>query len=226
MNNEKNKQEILTALEIVVKNFLQPELIGCWISVRGHSVGNMCQEIGIGKHYANAIYEELKSIGLIEYEGKCAGMRFKIITNEIPDYSVVANKIYARHCEDIRNNKPMTRDKDLNPLRSKPRCSVESLDEQEIKKRKPQRDKDYSRIPHLGQTVFCLVNGCITEADITCVRFDESGKVKVDFKTPMFDENQVRIEKRDYCLRNIAFSVDELLKKLTSNIQRFKRNGK
>lgn len=94
---------------------------------------------------------------------------------------------------------------------------------------------DYSRIPHLGQIVYALVNGYITEARITCVRFDENNKVKVDFSTPIIQESDtamsldtdekdvVYVCKKDYCLRNISFSVDELVKKLTTNVKKFNK---
>lgn len=226
--DKKEKDEILTALEIVVKNFLQPEYVGRWINVRGRSIGNMCVEIGIDKRYSTAIYDELKEIGMIECEGRCAGMRYKIITDVISDYQAVANKIYERHCSNLQSARidSKKRSSDLNPPRKKLRISLDDMDAKEVRRKRAKKEQDFSRIPHLGQTVFCLMNGYITEADITCVRFDDAGKVKVDFKTPMMDENQVRICKKDYCLRNIAFSVEDLVRKLTSNIQRFKKNEK
>ena len=226
--DKERKDEILAALEIVVKNFLQPEYVGRWINVRGRSIGNMCVEIGIDKRYSTAIYDELKSIGMIECEGQRAGMRYKIITDVINDYQAVASRIYERHVNYLQSAKIESKQhsSELNPPQKKSRLSIDILDERDAKRKRPQKKQDFSRIPHLGQTVFCLVNGYITEADITCVRFDDAGKVKVDFKTPMMDENQVRICKKDYCLRNIAFSVEDLVRKLTSNIQRFKKNEK
>ena len=71
------------------------------------------------------------------------------------------------------------------------------------------------------------MNGYITEARITCVRFDDNNKVKVNFDTAIIeqvDDSDTSVVKRsDYCLRNIAFSVDELVKKLTTNVKKFNK---
>ena len=76
------------------------------------------------------------------------------------------------------------------------------------------------------------------EARITCVRFDENDKVKVDFSTPIIQESDTAMAldadekdvayvcKKDYCLRNISFSVEDLIKKLQSNVKKFDNKRK
>ena len=87
-----------------------------------------------------------------------------------------------------------------------------------------------ARVPRLGEIVYALVNGFIIEAKITCVRFNEEDKVLVSFTTPIITQGEdgqpTNVKKTDWCLRSIAFSVDELIKKLQSNIQKFDNKRK
>ena len=238
-NKVSSKEDVLAALELVVKNFLSPEYIGRWVSVKERSVGNMLKEIGVDIRYSTAIYEVLKTCGMIEKDGMRVGMKYKIITDVIPDSRGLAEKIFNTHWDAIHQASKSssvleTRKGDLTPYRPKRQITSNDIEKRDTAKRRLVK-ADYSRIPHLGQIVYALVNGYITEARITCVRFDENNKVKVDFSTPIIQESDtamsldtdekdvVYVCKKDYCLRNISFSVDELVKKLTTNVKKFNK---
>ena len=51
------REDVVAALELVVKEFLQPEFIGRWVSVKERSIGNILKEIGVDVRYSTAIYE-------------------------------------------------------------------------------------------------------------------------------------------------------------------------
>jgi hypothetical protein len=186
-------------------------------------------DIGLDRHYSSFIYDELKEIGLIEKEGGRGNLRYRIKTNVIPDATATANNIYRRFKEKQSEAVPASKKSDLVPFRSKTKSAYD-LELSDCKKKKGVRAmKELARIPHLGQIVYALVNGYITEARITCVRFDEvyTTKVRVDFTTALtetdeFGNNETRVTRKNYCLRNIAFSVEELIKKLQQNVMKFK----
>lgn len=225
------KEDVIAALELVVKNFLQPEFVGRWVSVKERSVGNMLKEIGVDVRYSTAIYEELRTLGMIEKEGERVSMRYKIVTDVIPDFKATAESIYHRHVTAANTSKAAweTRKGDLTPHRPRRCITADDIERKETNKKGVQRKQDLSRIPHLGQIVYALVNGYITEARITCVRFDENDKVKVDFSTPIIQEGEDGDEfvtKKDWCLRNISFSVEDLIKKLQQSVKKFDNKRK
>lgn len=234
------REDVIAALELVVKEFLQPEFIGRWVSVKERSIGNILKEIGVDVRYSTAIYEELKALGMMEKEGERVSMRYKIITDFIPDSKALAESIYQRHMTNANKAKSAyeTRKGDLIPPRPKRTITSDDIERKSVEKRGVIKQKDLSRIPHLGQIVYALVNGYITEARITCVRFDENDKVKVDFSTPIIQESDTAMAldadekdvayvcKKDYCLRNISFSVEDLIKKLQQNVKKFDNKRK
>lgn len=231
-NKVSSKEDVLAALELVVKNFLSPEYIGRWVSVKERSVGNMLKEIGVDARYSTAIYEVLKDIGMIEKDGVRVGLRYKIVTDTIPDSRGLAERIFNLHWDSIHQVSKSssvleTRRGDLTPHKPRRTPTSDDIERRETEKKRCVQKTDYSRIPHLGQIVYALVNGYITEARITCVRFDDNNKVKVNFDTAIIeqvDDSETSVVKRsDYCLRNIAFSIDELIKKLTTNVKKFNK---
>lgn len=216
MATKMTQEETLTAIELVCKELLNAETVNRWYSVKERPLTKIMEQVGLNYHFSSAIYEELANIGMIEKEGEKFHMRYKIVTNVIPDAAVTAKRIYERYTTKLRET---TSRKDLTPY--KPRKAV-SMDEFSNKSGKKVRVyTDYSRISHLGQIVYTLIKGQITEARITCVRFDDNNKVKVDFSTPMLDEEGNAVKRQDYCLRSVAFSVEELINKLQTNIVKF-----
>lgn len=231
-NKVSSKEDVLAALELVVKNFLSPEYVGRWVSVKERSVGNMLKEIGVDTRYSTAVYEVLKDVSMIEKDGERGGLRYKIVTDIIPDSRGLAEKIFNLHRDSVHqasNSSSVleTRKGDLVPYKPRRTTTLDDIERRETAKKRCVQKTDYSRIPHLGQIVYALVNGYITEARITCVRFDDNNKVKVNFDTAIIeqvDDSDTSVVKRsDYCLRNIAFSVDELVKKLTTNVKKFNK---
>lgn len=218
------KENTLAAIELVVKEFLSEDAIGKWFSVRERSLGNIMRQVNLDISYSQAIYQELKSIGMIEKEGDRVHMRYKIVTNLIPDIKVTSERIYEHHRQ---SRKPMvfeSRKGDCVPPKKKKNKTIEDWERKDSKKSLVNK-KGFIRIPRLGEIVYVIVNGLITEARIVCVRFDEDDKILVSFITPIIIQDEdglpVNVRKDDWCLRNIAFSVEELLKKLQGNIQRF-----
>lgn len=230
--NHSKKEDVVAALELVVKEFLQPEFIGRWVSVKERSVGNILKEIGVDVRYSTAIYEELKALGMMEKEGERVSMRYKIATDYIPDSKALAESIYQRHMSNANKAKEVweTRRGDLTPHKPRRTITAEDMERKQCAKRVVVKQRDLSKIPHLGQIVYALVNGYITEARITCVRFDENDKVRVDFSTPIIQETEGDstefVCKKDYCLRNISFSIEDLIKKLQSSVKKFDNKRK
>ena len=225
------KENTLAAIELVVKEFLSEDALGKWFSVKERSLGNIMRQVNLDYRYSSAIYNELKNIGMIEKEGDGILLRYKINTTFIPDIKATAERIWERYHQN--NRKPAvfeSRRGDCNPPRNKKSTTMEDFERRDCRKRKTKIKKDLVRVPRLGEIVYALVNGFITEAKITCVRFDEEDKVLVSFTTPIITNGDggqpINVKNTDWCLRSIAFSVDELIKKLQSNIQRFDNKRK
>lgn len=216
MATKMTQEETLTAIELVCKELLNAETVNRWYSVKERPLTKIMEQVGLNYHFSSAIYEELANIGMIEKEGEKFHMRYKIVTTVIPDAAVTAKRIYERYTTKLKET---TSRKDLTPYKPRKAVSMDEFSNKSGKKVKVYTD--YSRIPHLGQIVYTLIKGQITEARITCVRFDDNNKVKVDFSTPMFDEEGNAVKRQDYCLRSVAFSVEELIKKLQTNIVKF-----
>ena len=225
------KENALAAIELVVKEFLSEDALGKWFSVKERPLGNIMRQVNLDYRYSSAIYNELKSIGMIEKEGENIQLRYKINATFIPDIKATAERIWER-CHQ-NNSQPEvfeSRRGDCCPKRKKT-PTMEDFERKDCKKRNSVKiKKDLSRVPHLGEIAYALVNGFITEVKITCVRFNEEDKVLVSFTTPIITQGEngqtTNIKKTDWCLRSIAFSVDELVKKLQSNIQRFDNKRK
>ena len=216
MATKMTQEETLTAIELVCKELLNAETVNRWYSVKERPLTKIMEQVGLNYHFSSAIYEELAGIGMIEKEGEKFHMRYKIVTNVIPDAAVTAKRIYERYTTKLKET---TSRKDLTPYKPRKSLSMDEFSNKSGKKVKVYTD--YSRIPHLGQIVYTLIKGQITAARITCVRFDDNNKVKVDFSTPMLDEEGNAVKRQDYCLRSVAFSVEELIEKLQTNIVKF-----
>lgn len=231
MVKSNKKEDTLAAIELVVKEFLSEDALGKWFSVKERSLGNIMRQVNLDYRYSSAIYNELKNIGMIEKEGENIQLKYKINTTFIPDIKATAERIWESYHQN--NRKPYlfeSRNGDCNPPRNKKSTAMEDFDRKECRKRKAQVEKDWLRVPRLGEIVYALVNGFITEAKITCVRFNEEDKVRVSFTTPIITQGEdgqpTNVKKTDWCLRSIAFSVDELIKKLQANIQKFDNKRK
>ncbi len=229
--SEEKKQETIAAIELVVREFLNPECVGKWFTVKERSLGNIMEQVNLNYHYSTYIYDELKEIGLIEKEGIRAQVRYRIITDVIPDSRAVAERIYRRKQDGARLYKRSgddlmeTRPGDLQPPRPKHYRTADDIERAACRKT-AKVSKQMNRIPRLGEYVYALVEGYIVEARVIGVRFNEENKVLVSFETPIRQcdadgTNERLITKTDWCLRNISFSVDELVKKLTMNIKKF-----
>lgn len=228
MKAKSNQEDVIAAIELVCKELLNAETINRWYDSRERPLAKIMDEIGLDRHYSSFIYDELKEIGLIEKEGGRGNLRYRIKTNIIPDATATANNIYRRFKEKQSEVVPASKRSDLVPFRSKTKSAYD-VELKDCKKKGAKVTRELARIPHLGQIVYALVNGYITEAKITCVRFDdiETTKVRVDFTTAIVEEDELgagnhNVVRKNYCLRNIAFSVDELVKKLQQNIKKFK----
>lgn len=226
------KENTLAAIELVVKEFLSEDALGKWFSVKERSLGNIMRQVNLDYRYSSAIYNELKNIGMIEKEGENIQLRYKINTTFIPDIKATAERIWERCHQNKQQAVFESRSGDCNPPRKRKSMTMDDFEDKDLcrRKRKTQIKKNLARVPRLGEIVYVLVNGFITEAKITCVRFNEEDKVMVSFTTPVITQGEdgqpTNIKKTDWCLRSIAFSVDELIKKLQSNIQKFDNKRK
>ena len=233
MRKFETKEDTLAAIELVVKEFLNADSVGKWWSVKERSLSNLVKQVGLDVRYCTSIYDELKNLGMIERMGEKAQMRYKIVTNLIPDSRGVAEKIW-RNNNDRRNQCKVkwleTRRGDLTPPKKGAGTSFEDFERKQYNKDKKKavklNEKNLQRIPRLGEIAYAIVNGFITEAKIICVRFDDNDKVLVDFTTPIKfkdgDEEQY-VVRRDCCLKSISFSLDEIIQKLQNSVKRFEK---
>lgn len=223
MEKQNNRENTLAAIELVVKEFLTEEAIGHWYSVSERSLSNIMEQVNLDKHYSKAIYDGLAEIGLIERQGSRAQLRYKINSCLIPDSRALAEKIYKNRNNEVTSKKREwyeTRPGDLTPPRQRKRVTIGEFENK--KKRETLIKNGYNQIPRLGEIVYVVIRGSITQARITCVRFDENDKVLVDFITAIKEsEVQSPIKQSNWCLKNIFFSVEDLIKKLQENIYKF-----
>jgi len=227
------KEDTITAIELVVREFVNPDVIGKWFTAKERSLGNIMSNIGLNHCYSSFIYEQLKQIGLIEKVGINAQLRYRILTDVIPDVHAVAEKIYQARIDagkDYKSKRKSVTDTqpgDLTP--PKPKYYPDQGDDYKKECRKTKRViHREQRIPHLGDVVYALVNGMITQVKITCVRMTDDNKIFVNFTSAILEKDEATqisnpIKKEDWCLRNISFTVDELLSKLQKNVVKFEK---
>lgn len=222
MDSKNHNEDTLTAIELVLREFLNPDVVGRWFSCRERSIGNIMRQVGLNQHYSTSIYNELKRIGMIEKEGERSLIRYKIITSVIPDTHQTAIRIMDAYNESIRLAKNSNSDCRQTRRKSKTMDDIER--EATILKSGSKKMKKLPRIPHLGERVYVVDNSLINEAIITCVKYDEEQEemtVVVDYKLPK--SGVLSPTRNKVQLKDIYFDVDTLISHLQRNIVKFEK---
>lgn len=183
-----NKREnILAALELVLAEILRVDKMNVWISVKDRSIASILQSGGVNKNYSAIIVDELKKLGLVEGEGERSGMRYKIISNVIPDVSRLALTIYNRFSKKIRPTEgyPESKKSDLFPLIPKKNKSENYDPKTTIIRRK-------IILPSLGDIRYIIYNNRITEGKIVGMYYhgenDKEVKYQIRIANPEYQE--------------------------------------
>lgn len=158
-----------------------------WISVKDRSIASILQSGGVNKNYSAIIVDELKKLGLVEGEGERSGMRYKIISNVIPDVSRLALTIYNRFSKKIRPTEgyPESKKSDLFPLIPKKNKSENYDPKTTIIRRK-------IILPSLGDIRYIIYNNRITEGKIVGMYYhgenDKEVKYQIRIANPEYQE--------------------------------------
>lgn len=164
-----SRENILAALELALAEILNVETLNVWVSVKDRSINKILTEAGVNKNYSPIVLEELNKLGLVEGEGSRSGMRYKIISNVIPDVSRLALTIYNRFSKKTKQyydstklsseGYPESKKSDLHPLKTK-KMKAEKYDPKTVK------IKRQVIIPNLGDIRFIIKNDKIYEGKI------------------------------------------------------------
>lgn len=192
-----NKREnILAALELVLAEILRVDKMNVWISVKDRSIASILQSGGVNKNYSAIIVDELKKLGLVEGEGERSGMRYKIISNVIPDVSYLAFTIYNRFSKKIRPTEgyPESKKSDLFPLIPKKDKSENYDPKTTIIRRK-------ITLPSLGDIRYIIYNNRITEGKIVGMYYHDENDKEIKY--------QMRIANPEYQQCSESIEEDE-----------------
>nr|DAJ28045.1 MAG TPA: hypothetical protein [Caudoviricetes sp.] len=192
-----NKREnILAALELVLAEILRVDKMNVWISVKDRSIASILQSGGVNKNYSAIIVDELKKLGLVEGEGERSGMRYKIISNVIPDVSRLALTIYNRFSKKIRPTEgyPESKKSDLFPLIPKKNKSENYDPKTTIIRRK-------ITLPSLGDIRYIIYNNRITEGKIVGMYYHDENDKEIKY--------QMRIANPEYQQCSESIEEDE-----------------
>ena len=192
-----NKREnILAALELVLAEILRVDKMNVWISVKDRSIASILQSGGVNKNYSAIIVDKLKKLGLVEGEGERSGMRYKIISNVIPDVSYLAFTIYNRFSKKIRPTEgyPESKKSDLFPLIPKKDKSENYDPKTTIIRRK-------ITLPSLGDIRYIIYNNRITEGKIVGMYYHDENDKEIKY--------QMRIANPEYQQCSESIEEDE-----------------
>lgn len=191
MNQKQKREEILTGLELAISEILSPKQLNTWISVRERSITSILNDAGVNINFSASVMEELKAIGYVEREGNGNGMRYKILTDVIPDYKALCEKIYKNFQERYSKKKmfdgyPASKPSDLRPKRArKPKMpDMNGTTKVVLKEPSP-----------LGSIGYIIANDHIQECKLIGIRYADQ-----EFKKVLYDvEIMKEVESnRDY----------------------------
>lgn len=95
--SKKSTEDILAGLELAIREVIKPENLNVWISARERPITKILEECDIYVNYSSAFLEELRNVNLIETASRGAGMRYRILSDRIPDIQFLARKIYDNY---------------------------------------------------------------------------------------------------------------------------------
>ena len=175
MNQKSKHEEIMAGLELAIGEIMNPKSLNVWISVRERSITKILSEAGVSINFSSAVLEELGKLGFVEREGSGAGMRYKVTTNIIPDYSSLTEKIYKNYQVRYSNSKdlpgyPSSRKSDLHPKRTKKHSLTDGSGKARIIVREPSQ---------LGAIGYIIANDRIQECKLIGIHYADEEMKKV-----------------------------------------------
>ena len=101
--SKRTKQELIEGIKKILVDLFDSHWTDRWIESKHRAITSLIQLHGITPNYSCALIEEFKKGGFIEQQNKGAHMRYKILGSTIPDFDVLASKIYDNHLERKRS---------------------------------------------------------------------------------------------------------------------------
>ena len=178
----------------------------------------MLIDAGLHKNYAPSLVEVLKRRGFVEAEGVRTGLRYKVVSEFIPDFETIANEIkYEFDCKVREYNARQRCFASADTQPRKPNRTL-SIDDDFVGKVIKIKEKKFRKIniPTLLDTRYVLFLGEIFEVKIVGCRFkEETGKYLFDYKRKSGDSFIVETDQE---LSGLYENPEEIVKNLLKNI--------
>lgn len=191
------REDIIAALELALQEILRVDKLNVWISVRERSIVKILQDVGVSKDYSSSVMVKLKEIGLIETEGANGFMKYRIVTNVIPDVQRAAEEIYNIFSEKKRGYFNSDKLSPTKPSDNRPKyCKSKTMDDFE-KPGKVIKCKRKIIMPQLGDMRYMVNDNHIKQVRIVGIEFGDSEKIlcKVSYRcTEGNDKGEVDID--------------------------------
>ena len=203
------KEDIIAALELALQEILRVDKLNVWVSVRERSIVKILQEVGVTKDYSSSVMAKLKEIGLIETEGANGFMKYRIVTNVIPDVHGAAVDIYNIFLEKKRSYFNSDKLSPTRPSDSRPKYSkTKTMDDFE-QPGKVVKCKRKIVMPQLGDMRYMVNDNHIKQVRIIGIEFGSDEKIlcKVSYRST--GDEQTTMSERSGVLLNEIFETPE-----------------
>lgn len=178
------KEDIIAALELALQEILRVDKLNVWLSVRERSIVKILQDAGVNKDYSSSVMAKLKEIGLIETEGAKGFMKYRIVTNIIPDAQRAAEEIYNIFLEKKRSYFNSDKLSPTRPSDSRPKYSKNKTMYDFEQPGKVVKCKRKIVMPQLGDMRYMVNDNHIKQVRIVGIEFGDSEKIlcKVSYR--------------------------------------------
>jgi hypothetical protein len=203
------KEDIIAALELALQEILRVDKLNVWVSVRERSIVKILQDAGVNKDYSSSVMAKLKEIGLIETEGANGFMKYRIVTNVIPDAQRAAEEIYKIFLEKKRSYFNSDKLSPTRPSDSRPKYSkTKTMDDFE-QPGKVMKCKRKIVMPQLGDMRYMVNDNHIKQVRIIGIEFGSDEKIlcKVSYRST--GDEQTTMSERSGVLLNEIFETPE-----------------
>jgi hypothetical protein len=203
------REDIIAALELALQEILRVDKLNVWLSVRERSIVKILQEVGVTKDYSSSVMAKLKEIGLIETEGANGFMKYRIVTNVIPDAHKSAVEIYNIFLEKKRSYFNSDKLSATRPSDSRPKYSkTKTMDDFE-QPGKAVKCKRKIVMPQLGDMRYMVNDNHIKQVRIIGIEFGSDEKIlcKVSYRST--GDEQTTMSERSGVLLNEIFETPE-----------------
>lgn len=203
------REDIIAALELALQEILRVDKLNVWISVRERSIVKILQDVGVSKDYSSSVMVKLKEIGLIETEGANGFMKYRIVTNVIPDVQRAAEEIYNIFSEKKRSYFNSDKLSPTKPSDNRPKyCKSKTMDDFE-KPGKVIKCKRKIIMPQLGDMRYMVNDNHIKQVRIVGIEFGDSEKIlcKVSYRST--GDEQTTMSERSGVLLSEIFETPE-----------------